>query len=186
MSEATSITSAFDERGCGTNPVGAFLFGTRSALTFPDLSTTGGPFTPNDENRPLVPQHRTANERAVDASERWARPMAALSIRGSVLAVAPRASAAESASVFSEQPRACRARYAVVWGGSPEPSGASRPRSPGAGAPARPWTAAPHCPSQTDRLFLAQLRKRMPAAERYRRRLALSLRSGVTERGPIQ
>jgi hypothetical protein len=28
-----------------------------------DLTMTGGPFTPNDENRPLVPQHRTANER---------------------------------------------------------------------------------------------------------------------------
>jgi uncharacterized protein with LGFP repeats len=26
-----------------------------------DLSMTGGPFTPNDENGPLLPQHRTAN-----------------------------------------------------------------------------------------------------------------------------
>jgi hypothetical protein len=41
---------------------------------------------------------------AVHARERRVRPMTALSIRGSVLAVAPRASDEESASVFSEQP----------------------------------------------------------------------------------
>ena len=29
-----------------------------------DHSMTGRPFAPNDEDRPLLPQHRTANERA--------------------------------------------------------------------------------------------------------------------------
>jgi hypothetical protein len=71
-----------------------------------DLSMTGRPVTPNDENGPLVPQHRTANEERGQCQRAVDGPMAALSIRGSVLAAAARASAAESASAFSEQQRA--------------------------------------------------------------------------------
>ena len=51
------------------------------------------------------PSTEPRTKRAVEARERRARPMAALSIRGSVLAVASRASAAESVSVFPMQPR---------------------------------------------------------------------------------
>jgi hypothetical protein len=69
-----------------------------------DLSMTGRPITPNDENRVPVPQHRTANEESGQCHRAVGRPMAALSNRGSVLAVTPRTRAAESASVSSEQP----------------------------------------------------------------------------------
>ena len=70
-----------------------------------DLFMTGRPFTPNDEKGPLAhpPQHRATNVREWPTCSVRKGPL--FGLRGSVLVVISRTSAAESSSAFSEQPR---------------------------------------------------------------------------------